>query len=289
MAYQATVIPIMIASPEEVYEEREAARDIIHSWNYINSGVAGAVLMPVGWETHSSPELGTRAQHLINERVLKDCDLLLGIFWTRIGTPTSESVSGSVEEIEKHLAAGKPVMLYFSSKPVAPQSIDAQQYEAVSAFKQQCRGRGLVEEFENLPDFKSKFSRQLPICLHDNPYLKALLTSAAIQERSIVDAVPPPEPGSNLSVAAKVLLKEASKADPNRTILKIAVMEGRFIRTNNKTFGSEGVRESARWEYALNQLVDQRYVIARGTKDQVFEVTHEGYELADQLPDLDEY
>src|SRR5713101_1313849 len=103
MPYQATVLPIMIASPGDVLEAREVAREAIHEWNYVNSYSANAVLMPVGWETHSSPELGERPQELINERLLKDCDLLVGVFWTRLGTPTGKSPSGTVEEIQRHL------------------------------------------------------------------------------------------------------------------------------------------------------------------------------------------
>ena len=45
--------------------------------------------MPVGWETHSSPDLGAPAQEQINERILEHCDLLIAVFWTRLGTPTS--------------------------------------------------------------------------------------------------------------------------------------------------------------------------------------------------------
>jgi hypothetical protein len=286
MAYQATVVPIMIASPGDVYEEREVARDVIHTWNYINSLAAHTVLMPVAWETHSSPELGKRAQELINERVLKDCDLLVGIFWTRIGTPTGESVSGTVQEIEKHIAAGKPAMLYFSSKPVAPQSINAEQYKALTEFKQRCLDLGMIEEFENLPDFKQKFSRQLPICLHHNPHMKGLLSSAVSWEASSAPIdILADTPGAALSEEGRILLKEASK-DPSRIIMNILVMAGRFIQTNGKSFGGEGGRESARWEYALNQLVDEGYVAPRGATDEIFEVTHKGYGLADQLPDI---
>ncbi|MBH5370953.1 hypothetical protein [Bradyrhizobium glycinis] len=67
---------------------------------------------------------------MINDRVLKDWDLLVGIFWTRLSTPTGTSASGSVEEIEKHIAAGKPATAYISNTPVALNSIDLAQYEA---------------------------------------------------------------------------------------------------------------------------------------------------------------
>ena len=97
MAYNAKVLPIMIASPGDVLDARRLVRDLIHEWNYVHSLPNNIVLMPVAWETHTSPELSARPQELINERVLKDCDLLIGLFWTRLGTPTCKAASGSVE------------------------------------------------------------------------------------------------------------------------------------------------------------------------------------------------
>lgn len=139
MAYTATVIPVMIASPGDVFEEREIVRAAIHDWNDVNAATSKVMLAPVGWDTHASPELGSRPQELINSRLLKNCDLLIGVFWTRLGTPSGEADSGTVEEIEKHVAAGKPAMIYFSSRPVAPESIDQVQYAKLSEFRERCK------------------------------------------------------------------------------------------------------------------------------------------------------
>lgn len=46
------------------------------------------------------------AQTIINVTVLKGCDLLVGIFWTGVGAATEEYISGTVEEIEGHIADG---------------------------------------------------------------------------------------------------------------------------------------------------------------------------------------
>ncbi|STQ89313.1 hypothetical protein [Iodobacter fluviatilis] len=285
MAYQATVIPVMIASPGDVFEEREIVREVVHTWNYINSTRNGVVLMPAGWETHSSPELGSRAQELINSRVLKDCDLLIGVFWTRLGTPTGEAKSGTVEEIERHIETGKPAMIYFSSKPVALQSIDLTQYQALQEFKKKCEGLGLVEEFENTIDFKEKISRHLQLCIHHNPHIKSLFESRPDTTEDVDFVATYVETRNHeLSDEAQVLLKAASK-DTNGTILKIAVIGSRFIQAGESSFGGQGGRESARWEYALNELVDRNFVVERGHKGEVFELTHEGWALADTLPD----
>lgn len=121
----------MIASPGDVAEEREIARSVIHDWNDVNAQNSQIMLAAVGWDSHSSPELGERPQELINKRILKDCDILIGVFWTRLGTPAGNSPSGSVEEIEEHVAAGKPAMIYTSSRPVELGSVDLGQYNQV--------------------------------------------------------------------------------------------------------------------------------------------------------------
>jgi hypothetical protein len=116
MPYQATAVNVMIASPGDVGAERQAIQCIIHNWNSMNSEERRTVLMPIMWETHSTPVMGDRAQAIVNRQVLAKCDLLVAVFWTRLGSPTGSSPSGTVEEIQEHLRSGKPAMIYFSKK-----------------------------------------------------------------------------------------------------------------------------------------------------------------------------
>src|SRR6185295_10136580 len=118
MPFDAKVFSVMIASPSDVESERQIIRDVLSEWNAIHAEVRRTVLLPLGWETHSSPTMGERPQAIINKQVLKNADLLVGVFWTRLGTATGEYPSGTVEEIEEHIASEKPAMLYFSSVPV---------------------------------------------------------------------------------------------------------------------------------------------------------------------------
>lgn len=286
MAYQATVIPVMIASPGDVSEEREIIRSTIHDWNDVNAATSKVMLAPAGWDTHSAPELGTRPQELINSRILRDCDLLIGVFWTRLGTPTGKAESGTVEEIEEHISAGKPAMIYFSSRPVAPESIDAKQFAEVQAFKQKCRGIGLIEQFDDATQFREKFSKQLPICLAKNHYLQSLVpkVSVAASVAPLTMAVSRADSGllRVLTGEAKTLLKAAA-SDKNGMITKLTLLSGREIRAGEQVFGAESARESAKWENALKELITARLVAARGYKDQVFELTHLGWSVADGL------
>jgi hypothetical protein len=103
----------MIASPSDVSRERRIAREVIAEWNTIHSKDRKTVLMPVGWDTHSVPDTGDRPQAIINGQLLKGSDLLIAMFWTRIGSPTGAAQSGTVEEIEEHIGAGKSAMIHF--------------------------------------------------------------------------------------------------------------------------------------------------------------------------------
>jgi hypothetical protein len=66
MPYQATVLKIMIASPSDVSIERGIIREALYEWNAVNSDMRKIVLLPVAWETHSSPEMGEPPQKIIN-------------------------------------------------------------------------------------------------------------------------------------------------------------------------------------------------------------------------------
>jgi hypothetical protein len=268
----------MIASPGDVASERAIVRDVVYEWNAVNSGARKIVLLPVGWETHSSPEMGAPAQQIINRQVLNKCDLLVGVFWTRIGTPTEKHLSGTVEEIEEHIASGKPAMLYFSSQPVAMDTVDLDQVQRLKEFKQSCQSRGLYEGYDSHAEFKEKFYRHLQLKLNEHPLFQ--VGGVGPNDTTIVESrtrIP------DLSQEARVLLKEASQ-DSGGTILHARYIGGTAIQTNGKNLiPSNDRREVAKWEEALEQLGSYDLVVDRGYKGEVFEITNLGYQVADMI------
>lgn len=161
MSYQATAYEILIASPSDLVAEREAIPDVIGAWNALNSREYGIVLMPILWETHASPEMGDRPQAIINKQIVMSCDVLVGCFWTRIGTNTGVAESGTVEEIEEFLQAGKPVMLYFSSVPVVPDNLDADQYQRLREFRQKMEAQGFLRRYSTVSELRDKLFHDL--------------------------------------------------------------------------------------------------------------------------------
>lgn len=278
MSYTATTFNVMIASPGDVASERAIVRDVVYEWNAVNSSTRKVVLLPVGWETHSSPEMGAPAQAIINQQVLDRCDLLVGVFWTRIGTPTERHLSGTVEEIEEHISAGKPAMLYFSSQPVVLETVDMDQVNRLKAFKTSCQSRGLYETYDSHGEFKDKFYRQLQLKVNEHAIFQV-----AGQRGDDLSVVESRTPLPVLSQEARVLLKEASQ-DRGGMILLARYMGGTAIQTNGKNLiSSNERREIAKWEQALNELVSNDLVVARGYKGEMFEITNLGYQVADMI------
>lgn len=181
MTFDATVHRVLIASPADVGDERDIIPEIIAEWNAANAARIRNLMLPIKWETHSFPSIGDRPQEVINKQIVKDCDLLVGVFWTRIGTDTGKSISGTVEEIEQFVDSNKPVMLYFSQSPVDPDKIDIDQFGAMRKFRDEMRLKGLTENYSGIADFRQKFTRQLTYNM--NSILQKKVSNSPKQER----------------------------------------------------------------------------------------------------------
>jgi hypothetical protein len=278
MSYQAKVFNVLIASPGDVASERAIIRDVIYEWNAVNSLTRNIVLLPIGWESHSSPEMGASPQTIINKQILEKCDLLVGVFWTRIGTPTKEHPSGTVEEIEKHIQSGKPAMLYFSGQPVVMESVDLKQYQDLQSFKESCQSRGLYESYDSHSDFKDKFYRQLQLKINQHEIFSN--TDGAEQD---LEPIQSKTKLPSLSDEARIILKEAS-LDPHGHVLYLRVIGGTHVQVNGKDLTSSNERrEIARWEAAIQELMKQQLLVAIGNKGEIFELTNLGYQIADMI------
>ncbi len=161
MSKKCDVYTVFIASPSDLIEERVIIPEVINDWNAAHGLPNNIVFLPVKWETHATPQLGDRPQEIINQQILRDCDLLVALFWTRIGQRTGKEESGTVEEIKEFVTKGKPALLYFSERPVPPNKIDADQLGRLNAFKEEIKSQGLIDTFSDTYDFRAKLSRQL--------------------------------------------------------------------------------------------------------------------------------
>lgn len=181
MPRAATVYRILVASPGDVAEERAAIRDVLQDWNVLHAA-RGLYLEPVLWETHAHPAMGERAQAVINEQLAQECDVLIGIFWSRLGTPTGVAQSGTVEEVQQFQASGRPVLLYFSEAPVPPERLDADQLARVQEFRAQYPG--LYWTYRTVAELRTQLFRHLTLHFDDVVPPHAAAPAAPERERA---------------------------------------------------------------------------------------------------------
>lgn len=162
MPTKATVYRALIASPSDVQEERNATKDVVMQWNAAHSRQHGVYIEPVLYETHVAKDLGDSPQNIISDQLIDDCDLVIGVFWSRIGTETDSEPGGAVEEI-KTLAFEKDrsAIVGFSQRDIPHSQLDVEQYQAVESFKGECRERGLYFTYETLEEYKNQLSQEL--------------------------------------------------------------------------------------------------------------------------------
>jgi hypothetical protein len=166
------VYRILIASPADVVREKAVAREIMHAWNSVHGFDEEISLEPVSWDRDAFPEvrasLGTKrrgegvsgGQSILDEQ-FENCDAVVAIFWSRIGTPTGRYPGGTVQEVRRFLKAKKHVSVYFSSRPLDPKTLNKEQYEALMKFKAWLVRKGLVWTYSSINGFKDLFRDHL--------------------------------------------------------------------------------------------------------------------------------
>ena len=274
MPFLANVYRVMIASPGDVQEERKHVREVISEWNSTYSVSRSITLQPVAWDTDTYPEMGEHPQAIINRQVLNDSDILVGIFCSRLGTPTPNAESGTIEEIERHIATGKDTLLYFSTAPIPRDQKSRDECARVEQFKSRMEGRGLYREYSDAPNFKDQFRRDLSKLMVDAEGSLSRMAAAVVAHDS----------ARSLSPEAQRLLRMASSSQDGR-LQHRRLDQAEYYKAGSESFEPSSPRERAEWQSALEELESRDLLkgVASSRAGEIFELTGEGYRMTDEL------
>ena len=165
--FAANTYKIMIGCPGDIKEEIDMAMKVINHWTTLHAEQYSTVLLPIHWTTNSYPEHGAHPQTLLNGQLVSKSDMLVGIFGARVGTAIDKSQSGTIEEIEEHIKAGKPVMLFFRRQNDTANT-SASEIEKLQAFKSRIKNSDLYHEYDTPSAFEATFSDALELFLANN-------------------------------------------------------------------------------------------------------------------------
>jgi len=192
----------LLISPGDVDEEREALEKVVNKWNaQVGEGLNARVNL-VRWENHAKPEMGDSPQDILNSQIVEDCDLGIAVFWSRLGTPTEEHPSGSVEEIYQLMEDGARVMVYFSDAPVPQDKIENSQFERLHEVKEEFMEEGLLFSYDEISELKEMVHLHLTSAISE--MLTTDRTGNPLSQSQQVDAAPKPDVDVSAGVAVKV-------------------------------------------------------------------------------------
>ena len=161
-----------------------------------------------------------------------------------------------------------------------PDNLNAEQYDKLKIFKAWAMKQGLIQTYDTIDDFRERLRHQLPIMLGQHPYLAQIgkpIVDATIKGETVRTV--------NISEEAAMLLKAAASGGGH--LLMIRSMNGLHVQAGSEMFGDpEDRRSMARWKAAADQLISYGLISDISHKGESFEVTHQGYEALDQIPDL---
>ena len=145
MAADIKEIKVFLSCPGDVVEEGnflDIAESSIRDANSFlkNSGLQ---LELRHWKKNVHLGRGEpRVQDRINNRLVDNCDIFIGVLWTKFGSspgvnPEGTSYgSGTEEEFNLARELDKEIWILFSHCPINPWKIDFKQFSKVKAFKE---------------------------------------------------------------------------------------------------------------------------------------------------------
>ncbi|MDR2172532.1 MAG: DUF4062 domain-containing protein [Planctomycetaceae bacterium] len=294
LGFSARVYRVFIASPSDVKAEREHIQNVLSRWNTLHSQQAKKIFLPVCWENNSYPESGIHPQAAINKQVLKDADILIGVFWSRLGTATENYPSGTIEEYEEHIKSKKPAMLYFSKANVPQENFDSEQYNSLQQFKESCKTKSLYKEYENADKFSDLLSDDLTNMINKDSHFTTKKPRSTTKKIRIVKkkyyynnlplkwTVLHSSPEIQLDDIAKEMLIKT--AEMNTVIIHSSMPNGVQIGPNKdyRHFAWEQKKEIAKYEAVIESLKTNGLIKDRENKGQIFDITDKGYKWIDR-------
>ena len=239
------LVRIFISSPRDVAEERKAAAELIEQ----ELAKREAFRKPLKLDVfrYDDPDSDTpfqanrSAQASVDQRLQSaDAEIIVAILWARMGTPVRDPKdpatilyeSGTEQEIEEALTAGREVLVYFRrGQPSAPDDDDEldefkEQRQKVRVLRKRVEdgGRG-VNEYQDVEDFRRRLAQHL------DQFLTRIRDTSLAPDRQIMTTPEPSWSGDPYPGLRSFEPEEApiffGRSDETAELVRWVVEEGR--------------------------------------------------------------
>lgn len=163
MPTRKTVFRVLLSSPSDLPAERKIVENIVNEINEAHKSSHYGLEL-ICWENDVSPEIILDSGQKIIDKVFAydESDLLIGMFYNKVGTPVLGTASGTIHEIDKAIQSYKEhgipsVMIYFKKVSVKLGETSKKQreeYMQVESKRKDYMKLGIVQQFESTRAFE---------------------------------------------------------------------------------------------------------------------------------------
>lgn len=270
----------MLNEPSLLEHEIKITQEVLHKWNSLHSEKQRIVLFPLHWSTSAYPSTGKPAQLSINEQLVTKNDLLICIFGTRIGTPTDDFESGSVEEIEEHLKAGKSVMIFFKRSTADITKVDLDQLTKLNEFKKSIQNRALYFEYSETSEYKTMIEEKLQLHIYDN-FIKEKSVDSIVNRTNSSTKIEE----SEFTADENQIIKQWSQSQNNISYSMSFIGDKKIYVIGDSQYDTNNPRKKAKMDDLLKRLLSLSFIEHEFNKNGVgiYKLTNKGYDYADTL------
>lgn len=279
---QVTLLKVLIAAPSDAGAARDQIVRTVAEWNDLHSESLGVVLLPIRWDLSAAPAMGEPPQDVINRQLTDKADLLVGTFWARLGSPTTNSQSGTVEEIERLIAKGFPVALYFSKQDVPAAALDTRQLDRLRAYQDEIKDRGFYREYSDLAELDRQVSADLLRIVRE--ILRTGVPAGQVERAPQPQKVTPAVHGELRQIAAEMRPRLATAVARHDTdeVKAVAAEVARRLDSVAGRVARDGDPEEESWIETLGTWSERAHELA------VLDVFLDGGQTSGQLKDRTE-
>lgn len=160
-------VQVMISSPADVMEECKVIKETLKNFSDENGTYS---FVANTWKDNAPVDSRNPAQKQINNTILEEADIVIAVFGLKLGSPTENYESGTVEEIERHIAKGKYTCIYFIKKDISSFDMTSdliQDIKKIMDFKTKIKKNKFYAEIDNLETLKSRVRKDLQYYINE--------------------------------------------------------------------------------------------------------------------------
>jgi hypothetical protein len=158
---------LLISCPSDCEGFKETVVHTLSITNHFCETFLGARIEPIYYKENVPSGTANEAQEVISRNVRGEFDIYVGLFWSRLGTPTSGYKSGAVEELEiayeMNESSGKiGIHVYFCEAMMPPEVWRTSAPHDIEWLRSHAGGRGtLYKSFASDAQLQSLLSVDL--------------------------------------------------------------------------------------------------------------------------------